>query len=176
MIVPIGKTVKAIVSILLLLGALASQCNAEPRWCSITGRDPSNKLTYLPIAVAERVSGVVLSRMIYSTDGKVVRVEAISGPNLLSSSLTGQLMEWTAKTDAVGDELCQTLVIVEFRISDSYYLPPPPLPQPVLPSIQRYSVETELSSANVCFFGPRGWKAMRVKMRYKLKQILGRLF
>ncbi len=102
----------------LILIAVACGGRAEPRWCSLSGRDPSNKFFYPPIARAARVSGVVLSHLIYTPNGNVQRVEPISGPRLLSDSLAGQLMDWTVKTDAVGTELCQTLVIAEFRIVD----------------------------------------------------------
>ena len=125
------------------LGLLASLCRAEPRWCSVVSNDPSNKLIYPPIARAARVPGVVLVHMIYAPNGKVVRVEPISGPRLLSSSLAQQMMDWTVRTDASGDELCETLVIAKFTMLDSGQAAPKEPSRVTEPSILRLSVETE---------------------------------
>lgn len=82
--------------VLILLGAcsLGLACHGEPRQCSISGRDLSNRISYPPIARLARASGVVMSRMIYTRNGKVARVDPISGPRLLSDALTGQVMDW----------------------------------------------------------------------------------
>ena len=101
-----------------LLATCALVCHAEPRWCSITGRGPNDTLIYPPIARAARVSGVVLGRVVFTTDGKFVRFEPVSGPKMLEISLTKQLEQWTFQTDATGDGLCQTLVIAEYRLND----------------------------------------------------------
>src|SRR5580693_9283481 len=104
--------------------AIAAVCHAEPRWCSVTSQDPSNKLVYPPIARAARVEGVVLSHLIYAPNGKVQRVEPISGPPLLSDSLIRQMANWTVKTDATGEELCETLVIAKFTLLEGDRRPP----------------------------------------------------
>lgn len=167
---------RAIIFMLMLVGGFTSQCSAEPRWCSVAGKDLSNKFIYPPIARAARVSGVVLSRMIYSPSGKVLEVQPVSGPRLLSNLLTAQLIEWTVKTNVPGDELCQTLVIAEFRLHDSYAAPPVPVPQPEPPSILRLLAEADPIPTEVVISDPgplRGWTALRVKFGYRLRRVFG---
>ncbi|MDE3162420.1 MAG: hypothetical protein KGL64_04090 [Acidobacteriota bacterium] len=125
----------------LILFAVTSACPAEPRWCSVVGRDPSNIIVYPPIARAARVSGVVLAHIIYVPNGKVEEVQPISGPILLSRSLTDQLMKWRVKTDAQGDAPCVTLVIADFSFSDSS---PPTKLAPTPPSIFRIAIEAQI--------------------------------
>ena len=139
-----GANVTRRLLILLGVGVLTIACHAEPRWCSISAKDPSNKFWYPPIARAARVSGVVLSHIIYLPNGTVERVEPISGPRLLSDSLRAQLMEWTVKTDATGDELCQTLVIAEFTLRESSGPTPAAKTQVSPPGVLRLSVEDEV--------------------------------
>jgi hypothetical protein len=119
--------------------------------------------------------------MTYIPNGKVLKVEAISGPRLLSSALGGQLMEWTLKTDAIGTDLCQTLVNAEFSLDDSHYLRPPVLPQPPPPSILRLSVEAETDPIvyNVVTSDPaplRGFKAFCLETKWKLERAFGKVF
>ena len=131
---------KGVVTASMLLAGLAV-CHAEPRWCSVAGTDPSNKLIYPPIARAARVQGVVLAHMIYAPNGRVERVEPISGPVMLSRSLRDELMGWTVRTDAAGDEPCETLVIAEFSFSDSGN---PARLDKAVPSILRIAVQAEI--------------------------------
>lgn len=174
-----GIRVRTVYAVVFGLAAFAVQCCAEPRWCSTQGIDPSNKFFYPPIARAARVSGVVISRMIYPPNGRVVEVVPVSGSSLLSSALTGQLMQWTVKTDSTGDELCQTLVIAEFKLVDSNSMPPVRLPQSEPPSILRLSAETEPIPIEVVNYDPaplRGWKAVRVEIGYRLRRTFARMF
>ena len=102
-----------------MLLALAFTAEAEPRWCSVTGRGPNDKFIYPPIARVARVSGVVLGRLEFLTNGKVVDFNPGSGPRLLADSIKAQLSPWTLQTDATGGEGCQALVIAEFDEGDS---------------------------------------------------------
>jgi hypothetical protein len=117
---------------------------AEPRWCSVSDTDPSNKLLYPPIARAARVSGTVLVHMIYEPNGKVQRIEPIFGPAMLSQAVSRQLMDWTVKTNAVGDALCETLVITDFKFSDLADSGTPAEKVSAPPGILRLSVEAEI--------------------------------
>ena len=94
----------------------AAQCHTEPRWCSITGRGANDTMVYPPIARAARVQGVVVSRIVYAQNGEVVRMEPVFGPAMLSDSVSKQLSQWNIKTDATGGELCQSLIIADFRL------------------------------------------------------------
>jgi hypothetical protein len=131
-------------AIFLLLTLLSLECRSEPRWCAVSAKDASNSLFYPPIARAARVQGVVVMRMVYTPNGKVVRTEQVFGPAMLSTSLTGQLLNWTVKTDAVGDEQCMTLVIAEFRFHDPDEPSRLQPQEPVAPGILRVSVDSEV--------------------------------
>ena len=131
----------AVVAFWLLV---ALQCSAEPRWCAVSQKDPSNSLLYPPIARAAGIQGVVVMRMIYEPKGRVQRTEPVFGPALLAASVAKQLLTWTVKTDAKGDQECVTLLIAEFR----FHGPDEPSrlqPQgPVAPGIVRVSVDSEV--------------------------------
>jgi hypothetical protein len=81
--------------------------------------------------------------MIYIPNGKVQGVEAISGPRLLSNLLRDQLSNWAVKTDARGEELCETLVIANFRLRGPGEPVPADTGQPEEPSILRLSIDGE---------------------------------
>src|SRR6202789_815737 len=119
---------KRTLAIAIALAASAIVAHAEPRWCSIIGREPNDKVFYPPIAKAARVYVVVLSYIIYQPNGKVERIEPISGPPMLSRFMANQLMDWNVKTDATGDELCQTLVIAKFELKKAVENPAPDPP------------------------------------------------
>ena len=138
-----SEALKLVILAALLLCLPASWSSAEPRWCAITGTDPTNKIIYPPIARAARVQGVVLLRMIYVPNGPVVRTEPVSGPKMLSTSLAGQLQEWTVRTDAAGGEECQTLVVANFELVESGRLPPNEPKIENVSSILRLNVEAE---------------------------------
>jgi hypothetical protein len=104
--------------VIAILLAAAAACHADSRWCSTTSKGPNDNLFYPPIAKAAQVQGVVVGRVLYRPNGKVENFERVFGPPLLADSVGKQLMQWTIKTDASGDEPCQTLVIAEFRILD----------------------------------------------------------
>lgn len=130
-------------SILFVLGLAASFCRAETRWCSIVGRDSNDILTYPPIARAARVQGFVVSRIQFLPSGSVNHVETISGFPLLTESLASQIKEWTLKTDAPGEEPCQTLVVADFRLIDGYSQYAERHAKPVAPSVLEINVEVE---------------------------------
>jgi hypothetical protein len=130
--------------IVLLWALLSLRCQGEPRWCAVSAKDASNALVYPPIARAARLQGIVVMRMIYAPNDKVVRTEPVFGPAMLSSSLTTQLLNWKVMTDAIGDEQCMTLVIAEFRFHDSDEPSRLQTQAPVAPGILRISVESEI--------------------------------
>ena len=133
---------KYLVAISVLLGA-AAICHPEPRWCSITGKGPNDNLLYPVVAKAAQVQGVVVSRILYHPNGKVDGIEQVFGLPVLAEPLSRQLMQWTLKTDASGDELCQTLVIAMFRILDPTRIEPAEPLIETRASVYRISVETE---------------------------------
>ena len=119
--------------------------HSEPRWCAPSARDSSNTLVYPPIAQAARVQGVVVMRMIYAPNGKVIRTEPVFGPVLLSNGLGSQLLNWTVKTEAPGEGQCVTLVIAGFRFHDAGEPPSRALSaEPSGSGILRLSVELEV--------------------------------
>ncbi len=104
----------AFVLLCVAISAIASA--AEPRWCSVSSRDPSNTLIYSPIAAAAQVQGEARARIVYKPNGRIEKVEPVSGAAMLSGSLAHQLPNWTVRSRASGDELCQTLVIATFTL------------------------------------------------------------
>jgi hypothetical protein len=70
------------------------------------------------------VQGVVILRVNFSTTGIVSNVESVSGPQMLVTSASEQLMAWQFHTNAVGDQPCQSLVVIKYRIlSENYDVP-----------------------------------------------------
>jgi hypothetical protein len=129
------------ISLFLLAGLLlAPICRAEARWCDVLGRGDSDKILYPPIARAARVSGTVLARVTYTPQGDVKDVVNISGPRLLATPVATQLKTWRLKTNALGDELNQSLAIIDFRIASPVVSSARP---PVSGSIFHVSVVTE---------------------------------
>ena len=128
--------------ILFIVALLVPACRAEARWCDVTGHRDSDKILYPPIARAASISGTVLLRITYTPQGDVKDVINISGPRLLATPVATQLTTWRFKTNASGDELCQSLAIVDFRIA-SPGLSPSRSSQPVSGSVFRVSVVTE---------------------------------
>jgi hypothetical protein len=112
--------------------------------------------------------------MIYSPNGRVERVEAISGPQLLSSSLAGQMMDWTVKTDASGDELCQTLVIAKFTMLDSGQAAPEEPKVVAEPTVLRLSAEASPDPITYVIEDPApltGWRLFRARIRSTMHKI-----
>ena len=99
----------------------ASAFGASARWCSVSSRDPSNTVIYQPISVAAQVQGEARARVFYRPNGRVEKVEHVSGVPILSTPLEEQLSKWTVRSHAVGDELCQTLVIATFTLGKRSY-------------------------------------------------------
>jgi hypothetical protein len=120
----------------------ASVCQGEARWCSIQNAGEI-ALNYPPIARAARVFGVVVARVIYSPSGKVLSVEPVFGPEMLKIAARDQMSKWSLKTDALGDEPCESLVIVDFSFSNIESSPNIPNPPPP-PGILRITVEAEV--------------------------------
>jgi hypothetical protein len=158
----------------MILGSIASLSQAEPRWCSITGRASSDTLIYPPIARAARVSGVVLSRVIFSPAGKVENVESISGPAMLADSVAQQLGKWTFRTTAQGDELCEAIVISEFRLGDLDN----PLPEQSIPAAPPGLLRIRIDAETYVISCPGGtviWTPASY-LRYKIKQVISKIF
>ena len=94
---------------------------ADTRWCTITSKRDTVALVYPPIAIAAHLQGVVILRVNFSTTGSVSSVESISGPQMLVDSTIEQLNGWQFHTNAVGDQSCQSLVVVKYRILPENY-------------------------------------------------------
>jgi hypothetical protein len=157
---------KTFVAIAILFTASAVSAHAEPRWCSITGKGPNDNLLYPPIAKAAHWRGIVASRIIYAVNGKVEKVETVFGAPILATPTNNQLNRWTIKTDATGDELCQTLIIAKFRILDSTDAPKEP-PMSTGASIYRILIETEPLVLDVVISDPaplKGWQLFRMRV------------
>jgi hypothetical protein len=124
------------------LSVFIPACRGEARWCDITGQSSSDKLVYPPIARAARVSGIVLARITYSPQGDVQEVATISGPPMLAKFVNVQLRSWHLKTNASGNDPCQSLAIIDFRlVTDDKPAGAPP--QPTSGSIMRFSIEAQ---------------------------------
>jgi hypothetical protein len=112
-------TIKNRVLLLCAIIAIGSSCSAQTRWCSITGKAKSDNILYPPIARAAHMSGTVVSRVTYSPTGKVIGLETIFGNPLIAKSANGQMKSWTIRTDALGAELCQSLIVLNFVIGET---------------------------------------------------------
>lgn len=168
-----------LLALILVAIALTGTAHAEPRWCSTAGKDPTNKFIYPPIARAARVTGVVLLRMEYVPNGKVVRIEPISGPRLLSDTLADQLMDWTMRTDASGDQPCVTLVIAKFTMAGLGQQSPGEATIEGLPSILRLSAEAEPMTIDVVIEDPapiRGFKRFRSEVDWRIRRLVDKVF
>jgi hypothetical protein len=104
---------------MLALSIFVPACRGEARWCDITGHGDSDKVVYPPIARAAHVSGTVLLRITYTPQGQPQDVTSISGPPMLARFVGNQFKAWHLKTNATGEDLCQSLAIVQFRLSDN---------------------------------------------------------
>ena len=100
---------------------------ADARWCTITEKRDTDALVYPPIARVAHVDGIVIQRINFTSAGKVLSVESISGPQMLATSTADQLKTWHLQTDATGDQDCQSIVLVRYRI---YFDDPPPTEEP----------------------------------------------
>lgn len=169
-LVPAMKTFVTVV--LWILASLL--CSAEPRWCVVSEKDPSNTLLYPPIARAARVQGVVVMRMIYAPNGRVLRTEPVFGPVMLSNAVTSQLLNWTVKTDATGDQQCMTLMIAEFQFHNPEEASRPHPAQPIIPAILRISVESEvlvISDPGGVITGNNPFRRIAYKVRRLAKRV-----
>jgi len=111
--------VKNLLLLLCAIIAIGSSCSAQTRWCSITGKAKSDNILYPPIARAAHMSGTVVSRMTFSPTGKVIGLETIFGNPLIATSANGQMRSWTVRTDAPGEGLCQSLIVINFAIGQT---------------------------------------------------------
>ena len=119
-----GGTMRRLTIMLFAMAISATAFAAEPRWCSVSSRDPSNTVSYTPIAAAAKVQGEVRAQITYRPNGPVEHVELLpsapllTGPliPLLTRPLVDQLSKWTVRSRASGNELCQTLVVVDFKL------------------------------------------------------------
>jgi hypothetical protein len=129
--------------ILLVLSVLIPTCRGEARWCDILGHGDSDKMVYPPIARAARVSGTVLLRVTYTPQGQPQDVNLVSGPLMLAKFAGNQLKTWHLKTNATGEDLCQSLAIIQFRLSDN---PPAQAQQEQLASgsMMRLSIDAQM--------------------------------
>jgi hypothetical protein len=94
---------------------------ADTRWCTITSKRDTDTLVYPPIAKAAHLQGVVILRVNFSTTGSVSSVESISGPQMLVDSTSERLKAWQLHTNAIGDQPCQSLVVVKYRVLPESY-------------------------------------------------------
>lgn len=102
--------------ILLGVSFLAPPCNAEARWCSISGISASDTMPYPPIARAAHIYGVVIGRIRFLPSGAVTGFDPVFGPAMLANDVTEQIRRWTIKTSADGQEPCQGLAIFKFSL------------------------------------------------------------
>lgn len=139
-----GDAMRVVAAVVLALSIGGTACQAEPRWCTITGRGANDMIVYPPIARAARVQGVVLGRVVYTPAGRFVRFEPISGPAMLSQSVEKQLATWSLKTNAIGDELCESPVIAQFQFNNPDYESPTVDTTPAPPSAVKVSITVEV--------------------------------
>jgi hypothetical protein len=138
----IGASVRVSAFVLFVVALLVPACRAEARWCDVLGHGDGDKILYPPIARAARVSGTVLARIVYTAQGDVTDVTSISGSPMLATSVREQLKSWHLKTNASGNDLCESLAIIDFRVvTDDKPAGPPP--QPTSGSIMRLSIEIQ---------------------------------
>jgi hypothetical protein len=95
---------------------------------------------------------------------------------MLSLALAGQLKDWTIKTDATGDELCESIVIARFNLFDESGAPsnrPAPVPPP--PGMLLLTVDDEI--VPLIDFGPDRieWNPLH-RIVYALKRGFSKAF
>jgi hypothetical protein len=100
----------------ILLALIWPLASAQTRWCTITGKSETDKLIYPPIARAAHIEGIVIQRINFTSAGKVLSLEPISGPPLLADLAEKQLKTWHLQTDAVGDQDCQSIVVIKYHL------------------------------------------------------------
>lgn len=133
--------------VLLSLGAVATLCPAQTRWCSSVGGSSSTYYFYPAMARMEKIQGVVIGRITILPTGKVQSVEIVSGPPQLAKALHDQLLKWKLHNETDNDESsCQTLVIADFRISSPYGKNLLDEPKPAPPGVMRLLVEADTPS------------------------------
>jgi hypothetical protein len=100
----------------ILLTLICPLAKAQIRWCTITGKSETDKLIYTPIARAAHIEGVVIQRINFTSAGKVLSLEPVSGHAVLANAAAQQLSTWHLQTDAAGDQDCQSIVVIKYRL------------------------------------------------------------
>ena len=100
----------------ILLALICPLAKAQTRWCTITGKSETDKLIYTPIARAAHIEGVVIQRINFTSAGKVLSLEPVSGHGVLANAAAQQLSTWHLQTDAIGDQDCQSIVVIKYRL------------------------------------------------------------
>jgi len=98
---------------------------------------------YPVIAVANKVSGVVLVDVEVNSEGKVTEANAISGPEMLRDAAKKAAMRWRFEAAGVGSRS----VRLTFIFHEPSYIAPKKKPQFMSP----YQVEVEWVAAVDCF-------------------------
>ena len=124
---------------MLWLFLLTLPCAGETRWCALK-EAPQHQLSYPPIARAARLTGTVIERVTFSPQGKVLRVEALSGPPLIEKSIRSDIFAWKLDTDAVGEQPCQALIVADFAFGAT----PEPVTSRQITSVLHISVRAEI--------------------------------
>jgi hypothetical protein len=123
--------------IALILILICPFTKAQTRWCTISH---TGKIAYPPIGRAAHVSGVVIQRINFTTTGNILSLDQLVA-KLLAVSTADQIKNWHLTTDAAGDEPCQSLVLVRYRIYNNDE-PPPNESLPITPGMLQISVDS----------------------------------
>ena len=128
--------------ILIAVLMICHLCHAETRWCSITGKAKTDTLLYPPIARVAHLYGTVIGRLTFSTSGKVLDFETVSGNPMFVRAITDQTRSWTIQTDATGPEPCQTLFVADFGFGDP--IPTETATEKPAPAVYRIVIRTQI--------------------------------
>ncbi len=115
-----------------LLGALVAggtvlchAVEAQTRWCDVRGVSGAENLYRPVLARAAHESGPVLLRATFRHSGEVTSTDIVSGSPVLARFTQDAVSHWHLTTNAYGDELCQTLAVVDYVLLPTDNLPPP---------------------------------------------------
>ena len=83
-----------IFAVSICLGALTALAQSEEKLCTDLAVNPTKFPSYPPIAFAAHVWGTIRMDMKISSDGKIVSIDAIEGPEMLRGAAKDFVSSW----------------------------------------------------------------------------------
>jgi TonB family protein len=102
-------------TLLVFILCMSSPMHAMEAPCGITTMDETAPPSYLPLARAARVQGMVILMTEIETDGSIVGIRVLSGPAMLQSEAVDFVKSWRANPYS-GPRNCA--LVVTYVLSD----------------------------------------------------------